>query len=131
MAQPAAQDDPMAALASAFSVIVALSVFPPWTTVIAGNGFPQVCYRWFLSPPPPLGDFPYRIDISRLATRHAIAMASLVFAVGVHKSFSMDKGMARTMKNVSNGAASGDGGIRSCFHARRSRPAVPRQWGTD
>jgi hypothetical protein len=81
-----------AAAVLAFSVIVALSVFPPWTTVIAGNGFPQVGYRWFLSPPPPLGDLPYRIDISRLATRYAVAMASLVFAVGGIELFRWIKG---------------------------------------
>lgn len=81
-----------AAVALAFSVIVALSVFPPWTTVIAGNGFPQASYRWFLFPPPPLGDFPYRIDISRLATRYAVVMASLVFAVGGIELFRWIKG---------------------------------------
>ena len=76
-----------AAVALAVSVIVALSVFPPWHTLIAGNGWPEVGYRWFLSPPPPLGDFPYRVDLSRLATRYAVVVASLVFGVGCMELF--------------------------------------------
>jgi hypothetical protein len=76
-----------AAVALAFSAIVALSVFPPWTTVVAGNGFPQVGYKWFLSPPPPLGDFAYQIDIRRLATRYGVVAVSLVFGVGCIELF--------------------------------------------
>jgi hypothetical protein len=74
-------------VALAVSVIVALSIFPPWHTVIAGNGWPEVGYRWFLSPPPPLGEFPYRVDLSRLATRYAVVVASLVFGVGCVELF--------------------------------------------
>ena len=76
-----------AAVALAVSVIVALSVFPPWHTIIAGNGWPKVGYRWFLSPPPPLDDFPYRVDLSRLVTRYAEVVAFSVFVVGCMECF--------------------------------------------
>ncbi len=76
-----------AAVALGVGIIVALSVFPPWHTVVAGNGWPKVDYRWFLSPPPPLADFPYRVDLSRLTTRCAVVVASLLLAVGCMELF--------------------------------------------
>ena len=68
-------------LLPAFTVLAAAAAFPPWTTVVGGNGYPKVDYRWLLSPPPPLGNFDYRVDIIRLQERFGVVLAVTAIAV--------------------------------------------------
>ena len=62
----------------AFLMLVALALFPPWATLMGGNGYPRIAFRWVFSTPPPVGGFVYQIDMSRLQKRLAIVV--FVFA---------------------------------------------------
>ena len=68
----------------AIIALVGLGLFPPWATVMSGNGYPRIGFRWIGSPPPPVGDFAYQVDIGRLQWRLAIAALFFVAAsVGI------------------------------------------------
>jgi len=60
-------------------IMLALAVmFPPWATMIQGNGYPRIDFRWIGSPPPPIDQWGYRIDIGRLLIRIVIVLTFTV-----------------------------------------------------
>ena len=60
------------------SIVTGITLFPPWATVMGGNGYPRISFRWILSPPQPLGEFAYRVDVIRLQTRYAIVLLAFI-----------------------------------------------------
>jgi len=74
-------------LALALILVVGMLVlFPPWYTIISGNGYPRIDFHWIGSRPLPIGEFDYRVDLERLVTRIAVVIPSLaVAAYGVMK----------------------------------------------
>jgi hypothetical protein len=84
----------------AFTVLAAATVFPPWTTVVGGNGYPKVDYRWIFSPPPPLGDFDYRVDIIRLQERFGVVLA--VTTIAAASAYVLSRRPRTTMTNSSS-----------------------------
>ena len=70
--------------------ILGLVLFPPWCTVISGNAYPKVTFRWFRATPQPVGGSVYQIDVVRLQDRLAIvALAFTIIVVGnkLHRRF--------------------------------------------
>jgi hypothetical protein len=55
-------------------------LFPPWHTVMSGNGYPCIDFQWIGSPPSPIGEFGYRVDVERLVTRIAVVILLLAVA---------------------------------------------------
>ncbi len=66
-------------------VLTGLTLFPPWATPVAGNGYPNVNYRWLFSPPENIGRLEYRVDVMRLQTRWFwVVSASATLLVAMH-----------------------------------------------
>jgi hypothetical protein len=71
--------------------LAAVTVFPPWATVMGGNGYPRVTYAWLRSPPPPIGGFGYYVDIVRLEERYGIVLLLFAFAASLVWAFARTK----------------------------------------
>ena len=73
-----------------------LVLFPPWHTIISGNSYPRIAVHWIGSPPSPIGEFDYRVDVERLVKRIAMAVLSLlVVAYSITKFRNFDEGTRR------------------------------------
>jgi hypothetical protein len=53
-----------------------LGLFPPWASLILGNGYPPVPYHWVLSAAPVVNGHVCHVDESRLTTRIGIVIGS-------------------------------------------------------
>ena len=62
----------LAVVSVALVTLTAICLFPPWATLMSGNGYPRVASSWIGRPPAPLEGFVYQVDLVRLEERFAI-----------------------------------------------------------
>lgn len=71
-------------LSIALLTLLALGLFPPWATLMSGNGYPRIAFRWIGSPPQPVGGSIYQVDIVRLQRRITLlSLPPVVLAIGI------------------------------------------------
>jgi hypothetical protein len=58
------------------SIAALVALFPPWASVISGNGYPSVPYRWRFSAAPVVNQHVYHVDAQRLYTRMIVVLGA-------------------------------------------------------
>ena len=86
---------------AAVLVVLALILFPPWQTVISGASYPPIGVHWIGTPPAPIGEFEYRVDVERLVKRSGMVVFSLVIvAYGIMRSSHFRRGTKTSVHSL-------------------------------